>query len=127
MSGWSIKGITDESTTCDVCGRIELKSVVYLVTAEGDELYAGTTCAARKVGVKASEMTGAVKTYRKNFEIARCDFPDYFRSVMKTTVAQYLRTFPEHRKVAEGMYRRFMERRGFTVRPRGHDEPVGLS
>nr|WP_024126162.1 hypothetical protein [Streptomyces sp. FR1]AHE38780.1 Hypothetical protein pFRL3_3c [Streptomyces sp. FR1] len=53
MSGFTIKGITDEATTCDCCGRRGLKRVVVLMPldADGNEdvevTYYGTTCAAK--------------------------------------------------------------------------------
>ncbi|NYI06060.1 hypothetical protein [Allostreptomyces psammosilenae] len=115
MSGWFIKGITDESTRCDVCGKMELKRVVHLVTGDGDELYAGTTCAARKVGVKAADMNRAVKSYMTRLEIARCDFPDYFRRTFNMSVEQFIRSAPVNREVAERIYRRYMAAEGFTV------------
>lgn len=115
MSGWKIAGISDDSTTCEVCGRIELRSTVHLVMDDGSELRAGSSCAARKVGTTATNMRASVKTYSKNLQIARSNFPDYFRNTMGTTVEQYLRKFPQHRAVAEGMYKRFMQREGFTV------------
>lgn len=50
-------GVTDESTTCGRCGKVELKTTVMLVMldAEGndDELvYFGSTCAARALAIK---------------------------------------------------------------------------
>jgi hypothetical protein len=115
MSGWKIVGITDESTTCEVCGRVELKSTVVLELEDGSRLYAGSSCAARKVGVKAADMRSSVKAYRNRLEAARCDFPSYFRGLFGKTLEQYLREFPEHRAVPEGMYRRFMLKRGFDI------------
>jgi ribosome-binding protein aMBF1 (putative translation factor) len=112
---WFIKGITDAATTCEICGRLELKRTVHLVTEDGAEIYAGTTCAARKVGATTARMNAAVKAYRNRLEAARCDFPDYFRNTMNMTVEQYLSTFPQHRKVPQGMYRRYMAKAGFTV------------
>lgn len=115
MAGWKIKGLTDAATTCEVCGRMELKRTVFLVTEEGDELYAGTTCAARKVGVPAAKMRDAVKAFDLHFQVARSNFPDHFRRIMGRTVEQHLREFPHARKVAEAMYRRYMASEGFTV------------
>jgi ribosome-binding protein aMBF1 (putative translation factor) len=115
VSGWKLVGISDESTECEVCGRVELKSTHHIVTEDGAELRAGSSCAARKLGVKTAEVNRAAKVYRLRFQIARSNFPDYFRSVFKMSVEQYLRKFPESRAVPEGMYRRFMAREGFTI------------
>jgi hypothetical protein len=115
MSGWKIIGVTDECTECEVCGKPELRSTVLIEFEDGSQLYAGSTCAARKVGVKSADMRGAIKSYNLRFQVARSNFPDYFRRTMQMTVETYLHRFPESRKVAEGMYRRYMEREGFTV------------
>lgn len=51
-------GTTDDSTECEKCGKIELKSTVVLQpldeegTPEGDPVYYGSTCAARALAVK---------------------------------------------------------------------------
>ena len=115
MSGWKIIGVTDETTQCEVCGRVELKNTTLIEFEDGSQLYAGSSCAARKVGVSSADMRGAVKAYRMRLEVARCNFPDYFRQIMGKSVEQYLHVYPQHRKVAEGMYRRYMLREGFTV------------
>jgi len=39
-----IKGITDEHTTCDRCGKTGLKRTVELETADGDLVHYGTDC-----------------------------------------------------------------------------------
>jgi hypothetical protein len=46
------RGMTDEQTTCDACGRIELRGTVILVDAEsGEEIGRfGTSCASKKLG-----------------------------------------------------------------------------
>lgn len=44
-------GTTDASTTCDLCGRVELKrTVVIEFTNTGEIVHAGTDCAARALG-----------------------------------------------------------------------------
>jgi hypothetical protein len=115
MSGWKIIRITDETTTCEVCGRVELKSTTLIECADGSQLWAGSSCAARKVGVKAAEMRGAIKAYRMRLEVARCNFPDYFRAQFGMTVEAFIRNNPNRRKVAEMRYRNYMHREGFTV------------
>jgi hypothetical protein len=53
---YSIKGSTNDCTTCDICGREELKKTVVLnaKTRGSDEIisviYAGTDCASRLIG-----------------------------------------------------------------------------
>lgn len=115
MSGWKIIGITDECTECEVCGRAELKSTVLIEMKDGSQLYAGSSCAARKVGTTAANMRGAVKAYRMRLEVARCNFPDYFRNMFGTTVSQHIAAYPHGRAQVEDLYKRYMMVEGFTV------------
>lgn len=55
---YRIKGINNDLDTCECCGKTGLKRVVWLVsvTQDGEESEAtpyGTTCAARRLGVKS--------------------------------------------------------------------------
>lgn len=55
MTGYAVRGTTDDVTTCQQCGRPELKGTVILaiLDADGnteDVTYAGTTCAAKMAG-----------------------------------------------------------------------------
>lgn len=59
-------GFTDDITSCDLCGREELKGTVRLVVrdADGDEageVYAGVVCAAKADGRKAAEVRAEAK------------------------------------------------------------------
>lgn len=55
---WRYLGTTDESVTCEKCGKDELRSTVMIVPLDaegnddGDVTYYGSTCAARALGVK---------------------------------------------------------------------------
>lgn len=49
---YRVHGITDDTDTCEVCGKIELKSVIMLAIIEdgeelGELIYAGSTCGPR--------------------------------------------------------------------------------
>ena len=46
---WRVAGTTDEITECDVCGKVELRGTVHMVSDEG-ELYAGSDCASKLAG-----------------------------------------------------------------------------
>ncbi|WP_327379386.1 hypothetical protein [Streptomyces sp. NBC_01212] len=67
MKVYKIKGTTDEFTTCDLCGRDELKGTVVLASldADGNEYgevsYFGTSCAAKAAGWTVREVTAGVK------------------------------------------------------------------
>lgn len=53
--GYRLMGISDDTDTCDVCGKIELRRVMMIVpldsdgNADGDAIYAGSTCGARMI------------------------------------------------------------------------------
>lgn len=66
MGTWKLVGINDDSTECDVCGRIELKATMHLVAEDGSELRAGTSCGARKLGTTTKRMNDKVKAYRSH-------------------------------------------------------------
>jgi len=57
---YRVIGTTDDVTTCDVCGRPELKGTVAL-DADGDITYAGTTCAARLAGRTTRDIRSAAR------------------------------------------------------------------
>ena len=53
---YTVKGINDDQDTCDICGKENLKRVVWLEDTETLELIAcGTTCAAKLQGIKVAE------------------------------------------------------------------------
>lgn len=47
---------TDSVTTCECCGRTELKGT-YLVFNESNEYYYGSTCVKRNLNISTSELT----------------------------------------------------------------------
>jgi hypothetical protein len=47
-------GTTDEITTCDCCGKSNLKKTVVLQNENGDYLYYGVDCAARTINNKTN-------------------------------------------------------------------------
>jgi hypothetical protein len=52
--------VTDEVTTCDVCGRDELRSTTLFRSADG-EVYAGSECARKVTGWAPKDVRAAVK------------------------------------------------------------------
>lgn len=55
-------GTTDSVTTCDCCGRTGLKVTVCIHNEEtGDELYFGTSCAAKALRIPSKEVTAGAK------------------------------------------------------------------
>lgn len=77
MKAYQVIGTTNEVTTCELCGRDELKGTVMLVTLDldgnpdGDPSYFGTSCAATAAGWTQREVTqrvAVVKREAKNAE-----------------------------------------------------------
>ena len=72
-------GTSEEVTTCDCCGRADLKSTVVMVEIDpdggqiGDEMYYGCVCAARHSGRPVREIRSEAKTAddRKRIDLAR--------------------------------------------------------
>lgn len=58
-----ILGITDETTTCECCGKTNLKKTVVLETEDGGELRYGSDCAARALlGKKSGSNRKVIET-----------------------------------------------------------------
>jgi len=60
-------GVTDEVTTCECCGKRNLKRTVAISFDGGDPVYYGTDCAARTLGRK----TSVVKDYMRAVSCAQ--------------------------------------------------------
>jgi hypothetical protein len=52
---YRILGSTNDVTTCECCGRDNLKKTVALDDYEGNVTYYGETCAAKAMGMKVTE------------------------------------------------------------------------
>jgi hypothetical protein len=67
MKAYKIKGTTNDVTTCELCGRPELKGTVMLApldvdgNEDGDVSYFGTSCAAKASGWTVREVNAGVK------------------------------------------------------------------
>lgn len=92
-------GTTDENTTCDVCGKMELRSTVMLVSldadgnADGEVTYAGSTCAGRMLTNSTGKRVTA-PTVNKVAAVVRAvyaqaaQWADDFRNIDYSTFAQ---------------------------------------
>lgn len=64
---YRVKGTTDDVTTCELCGKVELKGTVMLapLDADGNEggevSYFGTSCAAKAAGWTVREVRAGIK------------------------------------------------------------------
>lgn len=54
MTSYAAVGTTDENTTCDCCGKSNLKMTVVLKDDEGNFHFFGRSCASRATGWKAA-------------------------------------------------------------------------
>jgi hypothetical protein len=64
MTSYRMHGISDDTDTCEICGKVELRRVVMLQVLDADGnpeelIYAGTTCAARKLAKSGTRTTAA--------------------------------------------------------------------
>lgn len=68
--GFRYYGMTDDTTTCDQCGRTELKRTIILMTLDADGnddglVYFGSSCAARALATRFGVRTTASKVLRE--------------------------------------------------------------
>lgn len=54
-------GITDEVTTCDCCGKADLKCTVAIELDDGQIVHYGRTCASRNTGKPAKQINSEVR------------------------------------------------------------------
>lgn len=88
---YRVHGTTDDTDTCEVCGKIELRSVIMLAVLDvegsetGELIYAGTTCASRMLAQRGKRITPtrvryAVDAAANVMDRAR-EFADEFRAI----------------------------------------------
>lgn len=71
MKAYKVLGTTDDVTTCDLCGKPELKGTVVLAPLDvdgnegGDVEYFGTSCAAKAAGWTLKEVRAGVKAAKE--------------------------------------------------------------
>lgn len=76
MKVYQVIGTTNDVTTCELCGRDELKGTVMLVALdldgnpEGDPSYFGTSCAATAAGWTQGEVKARVAVAKKEAKAA---------------------------------------------------------
>lgn len=62
MSNATFLGNTDEVTSCDCCGRADLKSTVALSVDGSEPVYYGVVCAARALATTAKDVRQRART-----------------------------------------------------------------
>lgn len=81
---YALKGINEDETVCSVCGKVELKRVMWIVELDadgnelGDPFHCGTTCGAKLMGHKinlvnrvANSFASKVSSIRYSLQIAK--------------------------------------------------------
>lgn len=67
---YALKGVNDDESECSVCGKVELKRVMWLVELDsdgnpvGDAFHCGTTCGAKLMGYSQSKLRTKVDGYK---------------------------------------------------------------
>lgn len=56
-------GIEEAVTTCDCCGKANLKFTVAMELDDGDVVYYGSTCAGRNTGKTRPQINGEIKAH----------------------------------------------------------------
>lgn len=89
-TSYRVHGTTDDTDTCEVCGKIELRSVVMLMALDADGnadelIYAGTTCAARLLAKRGTRATATrvrdAATAAARVMVQAREFADEFRGM----------------------------------------------
>jgi hypothetical protein len=72
MRQFEFLGTTDDHTTCDCCGKSELKSTVAIRNLEtGEDVFFGVTCAARALKLQVAEVRKGTSAANKAARVAK--------------------------------------------------------
>ena len=81
---FKVLGITDEVTTCDCCGKKNLKCTVALEDEAGEVVYYGRDCAGAAVyGRKTTKNTAAISKYAQMVQLCRDVLPVVLSAISK--------------------------------------------
>jgi len=84
MTDYRVRGTTDDVTTCEKCGKIELRGTVLLDCLDDDGnteavMYVGTTCAAKMVG----RTTGTrIRQQAAGADVRRAEFVRFAKEII---------------------------------------------
>lgn len=76
---YTLKAVNDEETTCCVCGKVELKRVMWIaeLNEDGEEMgepfHCGTTCGAKLMQQKISVVSRVVKSFDAKVSLMRSE------------------------------------------------------
>lgn len=74
---YGTRGTTNDVTTCDCCGRTDLKGTIIIVGLDaggletGDLRHYGSTCAAKALGLTHKAVKGAAQSFKAQRDAAR--------------------------------------------------------
>lgn len=126
-----IRGITDSVTTCDCCGKTNLKRTVAIETESGEILHYGTSCAASYLRVPGSYSAKTAEKMVANFH-AMQERKKRFAAVCERAQLQANTTGENHEVVRtrDGVYvvRRGAANNGYRyICPSATFEPQAVS
>jgi hypothetical protein len=85
MTDYRVRGTTDDVTTCEKCGKIELRGTVMLDCLDGDGnteavMYVGSTCAAKMTGGRT---TGTrIRQQAAGADVRRAEFVRFAKEII---------------------------------------------
>lgn len=116
---YAYKGTNQDTETCEVCGRTDLKKVMWLVELDpngnelGEAFATGTTCGSKLLGYSQKDFTKATKEAARTLEQQKTwayhNHPLYKKAwairkeLQKTLSGRALRKSPEFIKTKEMM------------------------
>lgn len=97
MTSYTVIGTTDENTTCDCCGKSNLKMTVVLRDEAGEVVFFGRSCAAKATGWKSAYLSREILAADSRVAAAREGLARWSRYLLadgSVDVAAYLRNNP---------------------------------
>ena len=70
MVNIEILGFTEETTTCDRCGKTELKGT-YCIDVDGTEMYLGSSCIAKRFEMTDKQVSRLISSEKKRLRAER--------------------------------------------------------
>ena len=108
---WKIKAINEDQAVCDLCGKENLKRVVWLENEEGEVIATGTVCASKllKIPVKAQKKNESDFVHAQKWAVKR-DF-DLFWATLPETPEALLKNQQEAYKELDALKLSFTKRK----------------
>ena len=113
MKAYRVHGTTNDVTTCELCGKVELKGTVMLVpldadgNPDGDVSYFGTSCAAKAAGWTVQEVRAGIATVKRAERAAK-------KAAEKEEIARIKREAWARRDAETKAYNAWIKESGYT-------------